>query len=554
MKRVILIYLCLLTFWGQASAQPSAVQKVARSVFKLTTYRADGSIIATSNGFFITADGVALGEWIPFVGAVRAEVTDANGKTYPVDCICGANALYDVAKFRVEGRFTPVLVAKSVSDKETQFWGVGYSTKKAASVAMNVSKAESFMERYLYYVLTPSIDKEMTGCPLVNAKGEVVGVLQRSTTTGETTATSALYVANFQPEALSLNDPTLRRTSIRIDLPDDKEQALLPLMMSSEQRDSTGYVSIVEAFIKKFPNAHDGYVARAGINMAAGQFAQATRDMETALKCAEKKDEVHFAYANLMYQKELYHTDKAYADWSLDKAFEEAQKAYDLNPLPVYKHLQGQIDYVKGNYQQAYDMFMSLTQTSLKNSELYYEGAQCKRMLNGSKQEIMELLDSAVAVCPKPLTASSAPYFLARAMYLDEMGEYRRAIRDYNQYDTLMVGRIGADFYYMREQCEVKGKLYKQALEDIDKSIYLASREPMYWAEKASLLLRVNMNDEAFATAEYCVKIAPEYAEGYLLRGLASIQRGQKKQGLEDLQKAKDLGNEQAQTLIDKYK
>ena len=76
----------------------------------------------------------------------------------------------------------------------------------------------------------------------------------------------------------------------------------------------------------------------------------------------------------------------------------------------------------------------------------------------------------------------------------------------------------------------------------------------MYFAEKASLLLRVNMKEEAFATADNCVKMAPEYAEGYLLRGLAAVQQGRKKQGLDDLQKAKELGNEQAQSLIDKYK
>ena len=554
MKKIILIYVCLLTVLGQASAQPSAVQKVGRSVFTLTTYSEDGTVIATSHGFFISSDGLALSEWKPFIGAVRAEVTDGSGKTYPVDCVCGANELYDVAKFRVEGRFTPVTLAKTPSDKESKLWAVSPSAKKASTTEMNVSQTEKFMDTYLYYVLTPSVEPELTGCPLVAANGEVVALLQPSSETGKSSGTSALYIASFKPEALSANNSTLRRTKIRIDLPDDKEQALLPLMMSAEQYDSAAYVALVEAFIKKFPTAHDGYVTRAGISMAAGDFEKATRDMETALKYAEKKDEVHFAYANLIYQKELYQADKPYTAWSLDKAYEEAQKAYNVNPLPIYRHLQAQIDYVKGDYQKAYDTFIDLTKTPIRNSELYYEGAQCKKMLNAPQSEVLELLDSAVAVCPKPLLPISAPYLLARGMYLEEIGEYRRAVRDYNVYDTLMVGRIGADFYYMREQCEVKGKLYKQALEDINRAIMLAPGEPMYFAEKASLLLRVNMKEEAFAAADNCVKMAPEYAEGYLLRGLAAVQQGRKKQGLDDLQKAKELGKEQAQSLIDKYK
>ena len=554
MRKTILIYVCLFVFGGKLYAQPSAVQKVARSVFTLTTYREDGTEIATARGFFVTSDGQGVSEWAPFVGASRGEVTDAGGKTYRVECVLGANELYNVSKFRVDGRFTPVTLAKNPSEKERQLWVVPYSVKKAPIAAMSVSQTEKFMDSYLYYVLTPSIEKEMAGCPLVNSNGEVVALLQQSSASGKASGTSALYAASFAPEALSANNSTLRRTKIRIDLPDDKEQALLPLMMAAEQRDSASYIALVEAFIKKFPNAHDGYVTRAGIHMSAGEFGKATRDIETAFKHADKKDEIHFAYANLIYQKELYHADMPYGEWSLDKAYEEAQKAYDINPLPIYRHLQAQVDYVKGDYQKAYDVFMNLTQTPLNNPELYYEGAQCKKMLNAPQNEILELLDSAVAVCSKPFTPAAAPYLLARAMYLDEVGEYRRAVRDYNVYDTLMIGRIGADFYYLREQCEVKGKLYKQAVDDINRAILLAPNEPVYLAEKASLLLRVNMKDEAFVAADQCVRMSPEYAEAYLLRGLANIQKGQKKQGLDDLQKSKELGNEQAQSLIERYK
>ena len=117
-----------------------------------------------------------------------------------------------------------------------------------------------------------------------------------------------------------------------------------------------------------------------------------------------------------------------------------------------------------------------------------------------------------------------------------------------------MTGRIGADFYYQREQCEVKGKLFQQALQDIDKTATMAPREPLYLAEKASLQLRVNMKQEALATAQQAIDLDPEYDEAYLLKGLALIQTGKKKEGLAAFEKAKDLGNEQAASLIEKYK
>ncbi|MBQ9222841.1 MAG: tetratricopeptide repeat protein, partial [Prevotella sp.] len=100
---------------------------------------------------------------------------------------------------------------------------------------------------------------------------------------------------------------------------------------------------------------------------------------------------------------------------------------------------------------------------------------------------------------------------------------------------------------------EVKGRLYQQALRDIARAILLDPKEPLYYAEMASLQLRVNMADKALQTAERCVAIAPEYSEGYLLLGLAQIHTNDKEKGLANLRKAQEMGNEQAQALIDKY-
>ena len=66
------ITICLLFISMIAGAQPAAVKKAANAVFTLTTYKEDGSVLATTNGFFITADGQAVSSWTPFNGAARA--------------------------------------------------------------------------------------------------------------------------------------------------------------------------------------------------------------------------------------------------------------------------------------------------------------------------------------------------------------------------------------------------------------------------------------------------------------------------------------------------
>ena len=61
------------------------------------------------------------------------------------------------------------------------------------------------------------------------------------------------------------------------------------------------------------------------------------------------------------------------------------------------------------------------------------------------------------------------------------------------------------------------------------------------------------MYDEAITSARECIRLAPQDSDGYLFLGLALCQKGDKAQGLPQLQKAKELGNNQADALIARY-
>ena len=73
-------------------------------------------MIASSNGFFTGANGEAVSNFTPFKGATRAIVIDAQGKELQVAGIMGANDMYDVVKFRVNGTKTqPLAISSSVA-------------------------------------------------------------------------------------------------------------------------------------------------------------------------------------------------------------------------------------------------------------------------------------------------------------------------------------------------------------------------------------------------------------------------------------------------------
>ena len=551
MKKTILSFM-LLIFTIGAFAQNASMQKTAKAVFTLTTFNKDGSLKASSHGIFVSADGQAVSTWAPFSGADHAIVIDAQGKQHTVETIIGANELYDVCKFTISGTTLPAPIAENQATGKAFL--VGYGNPKASIKALNIQKVEKFMGQYNYYIFSQDASENMNGCPFVNERAQVIGLLQHGKQ-GEVYATDVRLANSLKANAFSINDPVLRTCAIRTALPEKQDEALLTMMMTGETTDSLKREAYIDDFIKRFPTATEGYTNKAMNYVNTGKYAEADKMMQTAIERATKKDEAHSEYAKVILQKQIYHPDNSYPAWTLDKALEEAQKAENINPLDVYRHQQAQIIYAQKKYQQAYDRFMALTKSPIRNGEFFYEAAQCKTMLKAPQTEIMALLDSAVAACPQPLTSVAAPYVLARGMALDNQEQYRSALKDYNLYDSLMQGRpLTSDFYYMRYKCENKTRQYLQALNDIARAIILTPDEPTYYAEMASLSLRVKHLEDAEKAAQRCTELAPEYPDGHLLLGIAQLELGKKETARLSLLKAKELGDKRADEYLKRIK
>lgn len=535
-------------------AQPNWVKKATKSVFTLKTFGSDGTLIGSAGGFFIGEDGEAVSSFTPFKGASTAVVIDAQGKEIPVACMLGANETYDVAKFRVNAKKTaPLTIAPTNASENAAVWLLPYRETKTLPQG-TVRKAETFRDNYAYYTVALNMPEGTVSCPLMNDAGEVVGLMQQPYKQGDSLsyAVSALFADSLKISGLSINDATLRSTFIKKDLPKELDQALLTLYVGQASVDSATYVEMLEDFIARFPNAPDGYTYRAQIATGDRRFADAARDMEQAIKVAEKKDEAHFNYSKIIYQKELFMSQDAYADWSFDKALEEAREAERLQPQPIYRHQQAIILYAQKKYAEAADIYATLYDSDLRSAELFYEASRCKAALKDTLGQIA-LLDSCVAMFNQPYLKEAAPYILARAQVLLDANQYRKAVNDLNEYEKLMQTTVNANFYYLRFQAEVGGRLFQQALDDIDQAIRMDSQYDLYYAEKASLQVRVGMRDEAIETAKECIKVAPDHSDGYLFLGLAQCLKGEKEEGLKNLKKARELGDTQADTFIEKY-
>lgn len=554
MKKILLLLIAFQLSIITSTAQPSWAKKATKSVFTLKTFAADGSLIASSNGFFIGTNGEAVSSFSPFKGASRAIIIDSQGKEIEVVSILGANDIYDVARFRVASNKTqPLPICSTMMPEGSLAWLLPYhETKQLYSGP--IRKAEQFMENYAYYTVALVSPQHTESCPLLNEEGEVIGMIQPSANAQDSLsyAISVVFADSLRMTGFSLNEPVYQQTQIKKELPDDLKEANVALFLASSRNDSLAYAQLVDDMISKFPTAPDGYTYKAQLDASRGDYAAADQNMTEAVRVSSPKDEAHFNFARLIYNKEVYFPGDVYENWSLDKALSEILAAIEINPLPTYQQLQASILFAQKKYEEAYDIYMQLTNSPLRNAEIFFGAAKCKAQLRDTTA-MLSLLDSCVNTFSKPYLKEAAPYLWERAEARRNAGKYRDAVSDMNEYGNLMSASINENFYYIRHQTEIQARLYQQALNDINQAIQMNPKETLYYAEKASLEVRVGLFDEAEATAKECISIDPNNSDGYLFLGLAQCMKGNKQSGLDNLRKAKELGDPQADGLIEKY-
>ena len=552
MRRISYLFVALL-MCGMATAQPESwAKKAVKSLFTVKTFDANGGLLGSGNGFFVSETGDAVGCFAPFNGAARAIVIDAAGKEYAVDYIVGASEVYDVAKFHVNIKKSFPIAVGPPATVETAMWLMPYAQKTAKTIEGKVVKVEKVNNDNNYYSLTLNAPENTVGCPLLNAAGEVVGLLQGGGSAEKQYAVDINMALGLKASGLAINDPTLKLTSIKKALPDDMQEALVSLFIGSTALDSIAMNTLVDDFIAKFPTSVDGYVYRANRECAAADFSSADNDMQTALKVGDKKEEAHYNYAKMMLDKIVYVPNVTFDAWTLDKALSEVEAAISVSPASHYRQLKAQILFVQEKYADAAAIYKLLVDEGLTTAENYFGIARCHEMQKDTTSCIA-MLDSAVATFSRPYLKEAAPYIMARAQMLLNVGKYRQAVNDLNDYEQLMIAFVNDNFYYVRSQAEKNGRLYKQALDDLRKAIQMSPDNTFYMAEKASLELRLGLYDDVIATAKECISADQKLSDGYLFLGVAQCAKGEKAEGLKNLAKAKELGDNQAQTFIEKY-
>lgn len=550
---------------GYAQVTPKWAEKAKKAVFSVVTYDKDNKIKNTGNGFYINTDGTALADYTLFEGAERAVIINADSRELPVLSIGGANSIYDVVKFTTQADKKTValtIASRPAAVGETVYL-LPYSTQKEATCQSGqITRVDTIADKAYYYTLSMTTTEKTVSCPIMNAEGEVLGLIQKSASEDakESYAIGASYGAALSISALSANESALNNIGIKKALPDSEEQALVYLFMASSQQQPEEYLNTLNLFLNQYPNNADGYVRRAGVYMGYGDDAHndlAEADIKKALDVTTTPGDTKYNLAKLIYNYRISLTEgqQPYAEWTGERMLSLIRQAREAEPTQmVYTQLEADILFTNGQYAEAYDTYQIVNQSDMASATSFYSAAQARLQMEGADPaEAVALMDSAIAQFTRPYISEAAPYFYERAELKAQMGKYREAVMDYDTFYEAAGGRVTALFYFQREQAEIQCKMYQQAINDINKAVEMSSEDIDLWIEKGSVHLRVGQYPEAVEALKKAISINPSAAAAYRMLGYCQVQQKQEKEACANFAKAKELGDEIVDSLIQKY-
>lgn len=563
MKKTLWLLVCCLVTQLASAQTPKWAEKARSAVFSIVTYDKDNKIKGTGNGFYIDVQGTALSDYTLFEGAERAIIINTNGKQMEVSHILGANSMYDIVKFRtpMDKKQVTLTLATQPAKVDEIVYLLPYSTQKAATVQTGrITAVDSIGNNSFYYTIQMKTGEKLVSCPIMNAAGQVLGLIQKNadTESTESYAIGASYGAKLNISALSSSDGSLNRIGIKKALPDTEDQALVFLLMSAEQMNRENYLTLLNEFITQYPNSHEGYIRRATYYMNgndAAQYTLADEDLNKAVIMATNKEDAYFQAAKTLYAYlTSLNNQEAYASWNYDKALEWIRQAIAISAQPLHIQLEGDILFAQGNYADAFTAYEKVNQSPIADATTYYSAAKAKQLMEGSDiNDVLALMDKAIEKLQKPYMSVAAPYFYERAEMRAQAGKFRESVMDYNTFFDAVGGDVTALFFFQREQAEMQCRMYQHALNDINKAVEMAPEDADFWVEKGTVHLRFNQLDDAIAAFNKALSLNDKYAAAYRLLGYCQAIKKNNKEACANFAKAKELGDELVDTLIEKY-
>ena len=159
---------------------PAIVKSIEPSVVVIVTYDETGTSIGLGSGFFISEDGDVITNRHVLEKASRAEVKATDGKTYPVSNVVAEDKEGDLVRVSVDiprsaVRVLPVTDAVPEVGERVVVIGAPLGFERTVSDGI-ASAVRDIPQSGKIIQITAPISRGSSGSPVINMKGEVIGV------------------------------------------------------------------------------------------------------------------------------------------------------------------------------------------------------------------------------------------------------------------------------------------------------------------------------------------------------------------------------------------
>lgn len=386
----ILFIFCIASVSSTLSQEnlPAIVKKVEPSVVVIMTYDEEGEILVQGSGFFTSKNGNVVTNCHVLQGANRAEVKTTDGSVYPVKNILAEDQEGDLILVSVEistNAVHPLSVSRSLPERGERVIVIGSPLGLEQTVADGIVSAvreiPAFTTAGTYeniIQITAPISQGSSGSPVVNMKGEVIGI-------------ATFLIVEGQNLNFAVPAERLAR------LPPGKNQTL------AEKRAEEIEESI--------------YIYRAGINcLWAGDYEGALSHFEQALEKNPQYAQAYYYIGSCNYKLGRYH-----------EAIEVWKQAIRIDPDNVKAHtVLGWCYYFKlGRYQDAIEAWKQAIRINPDFAEAHYRLGLPYFAL-GRDQDAIEAYKQAIRIKPDFAVA----HFLLGGAYLI-LGDKGSALQEY---------------------------------------------------------------------------------------------------------------------------
>jgi tetratricopeptide (TPR) repeat protein len=190
-RNLFFILLFLTTFRGAAVAQdalPELVRRVKPSVVAIVTYDAKGDKLSRGSGFFTASDRVITNRHV-LEGAYKAEIHTVNDLAYTVKGVLAVDGEGDIALLQVDippGVASPLTVVRTSPQEGESIVVIGNPLGLEGSISNGIVSAVRDIPNFGRIIqITAPISSGSSGSPVVNMRGEVVGVATLQLTDGQ---------------------------------------------------------------------------------------------------------------------------------------------------------------------------------------------------------------------------------------------------------------------------------------------------------------------------------------------------------------------------------